>query len=464
MKRIFALVICAVALLDASLPAQYVWMQQNNPFGSGDTAMLGKIQFVSASEGWISGRRGTLLHTTNGGSDWATVTPFPSDTVWSISDPSFNMWFINPTTGWILKSAGTRMDSSHGVIVYKTADAGKHWQRTVITQNAGDVAAQIQFADANTGWASTYNTNTAVGVVYKTIDGGATWSLLQTLPRTDETIIFNFVDAKVGWLTSINDNPTRFRISKSVDGGLTWNAQFTDTTANADTTTSSGAMQFLDANHGWVAGSNGRVLKTANGGATWDLLTNTGLSKYANCKCLFFLDTLNGWIGANVTLPNQPSTHVVIHTANGGKTWAFESLPPAVVKNDVFSICFSDLQHGWISGDLGMLARAAVPTSVDDRGAIPIGAALSQNYPNPFNPSTTITYTLPMRSHVRLQIYDLLGRIIAELVDADQTAGMHRVRWNAHAASGMYFYTMEAVDMQNPVRRIVDVRKMTLMR
>ena len=70
---------------------------------------------------------------------------------------------------------------------------------------------------------------------------------------------------------------------------------------------------------------------------------------------------------------------------------------------------------------------------------------LSQNHPNPFNPSTSIAYSLPEESHVRLSIYDMQGRQVASLVDGIQGAGHHNVQWEAQdLASGLYLYRIEA--------------------
>jgi hypothetical protein len=80
-----------------------------------------------------------------------------------------------------------------------------------------------------------------------------------------------------------------------------------------------------------------------------------------------------------------------------------------------------------------------------DRGnASPNDFDLSQNYPNPFNPSTTITYDLPARSHVRLRIFNVLGQEVATLVDGNVEAGGHQVQWNAgRLASGVYLYQLK---------------------
>jgi len=89
---------------------------------------------------------------------------------------------------------------------------------------------------------------------------------------------------------------------------------------------------------------------------------------------------------------------------------------------------------------------------------------LNQNFPNPFNPSTTIQYGLPSRSTVRLVIYNLLGQVVKELVNAEQQAGYQSVDWNATASSGIYFYKLNAVSTENPSIRFAETKKMLLLR
>ena len=71
--------------------------------------------------------------------------------------------------------------------------------------------------------------------------------------------------------------------------------------------------------------------------------------------------------------------------------------------------------------------------------------ALSQNYPNPFNPTTTIAFDLPERGTVRLQVFDLLGRVVAEPASGEYPPGRTEVTWDAtDLASGVYIYRLEA--------------------
>ncbi|MCU0364733.1 MAG: T9SS type A sorting domain-containing protein, partial [Ignavibacteriaceae bacterium] len=75
---------------------------------------------------------------------------------------------------------------------------------------------------------------------------------------------------------------------------------------------------------------------------------------------------------------------------------------------------------------------------------VPAAYYISQNYPNPFNPATTIKYSLPVESMVKINIYNALGEIIEELVSKVQSSGNFEVTWNAQDySSGIYYYSFE---------------------
>jgi len=84
-------------------------------------------------------------------------------------------------------------------------------------------------------------------------------------------------------------------------------------------------------------------------------------------------------------------------------------------------------------------------TEVKTDGMMPTSFKLFQNYPNPFNPTTNISYQLPTTSHVTLKVYDTLGRIVAELVNEEKSAGSYTVKFDGtKLSSGVYFYTIKA--------------------
>ncbi|MGD8921673.1 MAG: NosD domain-containing protein [Candidatus Zixiibacteriota bacterium] len=90
------------------------------------------------------------------------------------------------------------------------------------------------------------------------------------------------------------------------------------------------------------------------------------------------------------------------------------------------------------------------PTDVADDilGGLPQDFQLAQNYPNPFNPVTAIEFTLPVRSHVQLTIYNVLGRSVRTVIDRELPAGGHRVVWDGKdddgrsVATGVYLYRL----------------------
>jgi hypothetical protein len=87
----------------------------------------------------------------------------------------------------------------------------------------------------------------------------------------------------------------------------------------------------------------------------------------------------------------------------------------------------------------------------------PFAFELAQNYPNPFNPTTMLTYRLSKASDVRLEIFDVIGRKVASLVQARQSAGTYRVNFNAaqfSLASGVYFYRLTA-GTQSATRKMI---------
>jgi len=81
-------------------------------------------------------------------------------------------------------------------------------------------------------------------------------------------------------------------------------------------------------------------------------------------------------------------------------------------------------------------------TGIDEN--LPLKFELFQNYPNPFNPVTTINYSIPSDQFVKLNVYNIKGEVVSQLVNANVKAGRHKVEFNADAfVSGQYFYKIE---------------------
>jgi photosystem II stability/assembly factor-like uncharacterized protein len=414
------------------------WSLQTNPLST--SIGVGKIQFVTSTEGWISCGQGNLLHTTNAGTNWLVVTPFPNDTVTSFSDPAITMCWINQTHGWKNNIIGN-YSNFHGAVIHLTTDGGITWQKKVLSSLAGEMGVQVQFVNVNTGWASVGNLNTGGGKLMKSTNGGNNWSVIDT--SSADGGIFYFTDVSNGWSIKGGQNPSPpFTIKHTTNGGVNWAVQYTDNTQGEFV-----AIQFTDLNNGWVAGRYRKILKTNNGGTNWIQFNNTGLIDSAYAKCMFFLNANTGWIGENyyVPPPQQTPLRVLIYTSNGGNSWT-QQIPSILSwNNTIFSIYFNDAQNGWFTAENGVIAHTTnsgigIKHISSD---VPSDYSLHQNFPNPFNPTTSILYELPKKGFVKLVIFDALGRELETLVKEKQSAGTYEATFNASQySSGVYFYRL----------------------
>jgi len=402
MKNFFSYLVLIAALMINVIPASAQWSYQTNPLsGTGDPTMVGKVQFVSSTEGWISATGGNLLHTTNAGATW-TVVPVTTDTVFSISDPSFNMQFLNASTGWVMKtmSTGTAFNPSSalGAVVYYTTNGGSTWNKSVIASGTGIMGAQLQFVDANNGFATVFNFSTSpvTGYLYKTTNGGATWTQVgSSFTGTDEVQLFYFTSPLNGCTLLIDDSMPEFKIKQTTDGGVTWTTTYNDnSTHGIYTKTSCGALQFVDANNGWAVGPNSRIIKTSNGGSTWTPVTSSltsGLNTYQ--KCMFMLDANHIWIGEDVpsSSTGETTSHFLMHTADGGTTWAQDNIS---LSSSAFSIFFWDGNTGWLTGDYSSsFTNKGVIAAYHDSGISFSNANLNGPWlARNFNPDTYVIF------------------------------------------------------------------------
>ena len=89
---------------------------------------------------------------------------------------------------------------------------------------------------------------------------------------------------------------------------------------------------------------------------------------------------------------------------------------------------------------------------------VPSVYKLYNNYPNPFNPATKIKFDLPKNSYVKINVFDVTGRMINEIVNQNLSAGSYETEFNgSNLSSGIYYYRIEAGDF-------VETKKMILVK
>ena len=87
--------------------------------------------------------------------------------------------------------------------------------------------------------------------------------------------------------------------------------------------------------------------------------------------------------------------------------------------------------------------------NIEDNEYLPLSFQVYQNYPNPFNPTTSLSYQLPDDGKVEVIIYDMMGKLIKNLVNEKQSSGQNSIIWNAtnnsgnQVSAGLYIYTVK---------------------
>ena len=204
MKRNLLLLLAIVSTI---LTANAQWELQTNPLGYGESAMVGKIQIVSPTDGWIAASKsGKLLHTTNGGNNWSIVDPFPELTTGNMSDPGLSMSWPDATHGFAVKtlingSGGHFETASDGAVVFKTADGGSHWTKQALPKSISTT-------------------------VYSTGDLTGTWQV-HTLLTKNPNVQASVSSCLYGTFTVDGTGAGTLSLTKSNGGQITQNANFT---------------------------------------------------------------------------------------------------------------------------------------------------------------------------------------------------------------------------------------------
>ena len=170
------------------------------------------------------------------------------------------------------------------------------------------------------------------------------------------------------------------------------------------------------------------------------------------------------------TKTEKNSDKFVIERKTIGASWeAMGSVKAAVLSNSPKNYSYSDtkLQSGkyqyrlkMIDND-GSFSYSSVQTA---DVAVPKDFAISQNYPNPFNPSTKIDYQVPGDAKVILEVYNIAGQKVSDLVNQEQSAGYYTVDFGASKlSSGVYIYRIVASDKATG-NNFSSIKKMMLLK
>ena len=444
------------------------WISQS----SGTINNLYEVFFINQDTGWTVGQNGTILKSTDGGINWVSQISGTNGYLTSVqfTDPD-NGWIagsnvLKTTDGglnWIPLGIGGSLntvfflDQNTGWLVgdqsiYKTTDGGNNW----VYQNGGDylILNSVQFIDQNFGWAGG---NYPIpppppGAILVTTNGGTNWINPNSYNGLAFTSIY-FTDQHTGWAVALGMYSPG-TIHKTTDGGLNWNLQYT---ANYAFT----SVFFTNPNIGWVVASNGIILKTINGGVPVELISFT--AEVDNNVVTLFWQT--------ATETNNSGFEILRSTQNDNKGWErVEFVEGKGTTTDIQSYSFTDKPEAgkyiYRLKQIDFDGTFAYSSEIEVEVKAPNVFSLEQNYPNPFNPTTKIKYTIPAspksspkeRTLITMKIYDILGNEVATLVNEEQAPGVYEVEFEGTGLpSGVYFYQLMAGSF-------IETKKMVLMK
>ena len=330
-----------------------------------------------------------LYTSTNEGLVWSVT---------SINSESIKNMLINGTDVYAC-SAGNK--------IYKSIDNGTSWP--VFASFSYDVNCFL--INENTYFAGL----STVGIYYST-NSGLNW-------------VHSFLNNKTVYAFLYRDNylfagTSGSGVYYSTDNGYIWSQSSLN---NRTINTLCKSDQYI------FAGTEGYgVYRSSNNGLNW---TQIGLNTLV-------INTIvkNG----NYLYAGTGNSGIYI-SGDNGLSWSTKNdgLPN---NTEVFSI---DFTNNYIV--IGTYANSAFRREKSQVGLtniseiIPSSYVLNQNYPNPFNPTTTIKFDVPKSDNVKVNIFDMLGKEIAVIVNKGLSPGSYSVDWNAsNFPSGVYFYSMQS--------------------
>lgn len=409
-----------------------------------DSSMYG-IFFTDENNGFATGMRGRIIKTNNGGNNWTQFSPtyntikkieFPSNNIgytlvgndYFKTTDSGNTWsylstplhyeyangfdFVNSDIGYSIGGGTTSAAGS----VYKTINGGNTWTKANNGVNViADGLYAIDFIDENIGFVSGgFNQPKTL----KTINGGNTWQQLNTL-RFGQ---IQFLNTSVGYARNIGNLYNR--IYKTIDSGVTWNITF----EIADDIKS---FHFVNENVGYFVGDSALMYKTINGGITWQQIT----IPYAYYTLVKFYSENIGYI--------SNENGLLYRTTNGGISWqlinSINQITDITFQNSIIFI--SGTNGKILSSNLGTLFIDEIEK---DNNEINI-------YPNPtFDNISIISNNETIQS---IAIFDFTGR---EILTQKPFNELNRIEINLKDNSkGLYLLKIILSSRETILRKII---------
>jgi hypothetical protein len=316
-------------------------------------------------------------------------------------------------------------------------------------------------------------------------DGGSVWTCIDSYFLDGGAFVIDPNDTATYWSGGNHYDTTTYvkSVSKSTDAGVTW-TRYDLTTANGSC--KGIAVDPTDSDIVYAAGYPG-FHRTTNGGSSWQQVTG-GIAgntyavviDYSNPSIIYvggtngiFKSTSGGnnWTNMGLSAVNailiDPENSEIVYagtatgvhmSTDGGNTW--QVMNDGLEDLRVTSLGVFPGYYLFCGTDIGGMYRWDISTGIEelhDDHAVHVLFAV----PNPMRHNTAIAYHLPADNKVRLSVYDVQGRLIDELVNAQQAAGAYQQYWDCTdtyglpVAAGVYFCRLTVGGSNDLVKLVV---------
>jgi len=397
---------------------------------------------------------------------WVKVLDLPTNVVKSIAVDGATVMVGTDTSG-----------------IYRSIDNGATWKQLKIGTTKKNYSGL--FVKDNLVLAGAYDTKIVKNGLYRSTDKGETWTQI-TNNQFGASDFKSFTKAGQAIYAGA---ATAYGVFKSTDDGLTW-TQKGMVGANINQLNSNEQNVFICLNQ--ISG--GGLGLTTDGGELWDQIFNfqsnggapSGINAsivhngYIYCDGDAFYkrqasnatatfsklnnNLISSYGGAVGFASKEKALFVAIkggvyHTTNDGASfWSWANGLPTSYSVNSFSANTDNAFIGLFKNGVWRRSLSQITAVEKSSEEIPSTFELNQNYPNPFNPETTISYSIKKSSRVSLKVYDVLGNVVATLVDEYQQAGTYTSSFNtlrSTLSSGVYFYTLKAGEFSSTKKMIL---------
>jgi photosystem II stability/assembly factor-like uncharacterized protein len=354
--------------------------------------------------------------------------------------------------------------------IFRSTDNGANWEAVnsgVNEKNIRCLASNHSFIFAGTDYppnAPQILTPQSMEIwadsvcIYRSSDNGNSWTIVDSGAIYFSSILT--VDSNIfavrffGYLLYSSDNGTSWAISDSGLSVITNPFQQQPTPIAPFLVASCGSNLF--------AGTKNGMYISNNMGVSWSHIKSNlnSVSSFAVKQNNIFAYSINDINTDNVypdgvyLSTDNGTSWTSVYDSSSGNTMGgpFAPLINTMIVNDNYLFVGTDGNGVW---KFPLSKILSVQKQVNEK---PVNYNLFQNYPNPFNPTTTIEYSVPKTTFVKINVYDILGKEIEELVNEEKRQGSYSIRFNANKlSSGIYFYRMQAGNY-------VETRKLILLK